>query len=403
LALPAVVFGGAVLVSRAAARRLAPGLAIFAFPAAWVSYEFLSSLVSPHGTASSLAYTQAEVLPVVQVASVTGIWGITFLVTLVPAALAVAWSRRTYRALVPAAVILAAALGFGFIRLSRPAPRETVRVGLAAADRDIAAAFRTRDRARALEVAREYSARVERLAAGGARVVVLPEKFLGMTPEDSAAVVETLAGQARKSGVTLVAGLNRVAVAPLRNVAAVIDPGGRVLAEYEKRHLLPGPETGYGTGAAPGFFSAPGATWGVAICKDMDFPEWSREYGRSGVTALAVTAWDFVSDGRLHSRMAILRGVVNGFAMARAAQEGLLTVTDGYGRVLAERSTSAAPEVLLTADLPPGPGPTLYTRYGDWFGWLNVAALVALLAAVRLSRQRLKNRIQPRIHTGEHR
>jgi hypothetical protein len=40
--------------------------------------------------------------------------------------------------------------------------------------------------------------------------------------------------------------------------------------------MLPGPETGYEIGAAPGLFPAPAAQWGVAICKNMDFPGWSR-------------------------------------------------------------------------------------------------------------------------------
>ena len=64
-----------------------PGWAsAFAFPAAWTSYEFLSSLVSPHGTSLSLVYSQTDVLPLIQIASVTGLWGVTFVVTLPPPA-----------------------------------------------------------------------------------------------------------------------------------------------------------------------------------------------------------------------------------------------------------------------------------------------------------------------------
>jgi len=75
------------------------------------------------------------------------------------------------------------------------------------------------------------------------------------------------------------------------------------------------------------------------------------------VRLLAVPAWDFVVDGRLHFRMALARGIENGFAMVRAAEQGLLTVTDGYGRTIASKTSGA--EALLVADVAPGP-PALY-------------------------------------------
>jgi apolipoprotein N-acyltransferase len=188
--------------------------------------------------------------------------------------------------------------------------------------------------------------------------------------------------------VTVVAGINRVAIDPLRNVAWVFGPDGRQLVEYDKHHMLPGPETGYLVGAQPALFSAPNAQAGVAICKDMDFQGWSREYGRRDVRLLAVPAWDFVVDGRLHFRMALARGIENGFAMVRAAEQGLLTVTDGYGRTIASKTSGA--EALLVADVAPGPGATFYTRTGDWCGWLAVglAAILALLSASKIGPRR---------------
>lgn len=67
------------------------------FPAAWTSYEFLLSSASPHGTFGSLAYSQIDVLPLIQIASITGALGITFLLLLVPSALAFGWHFRGYR------------------------------------------------------------------------------------------------------------------------------------------------------------------------------------------------------------------------------------------------------------------------------------------------------------------
>jgi apolipoprotein N-acyltransferase len=79
--------------------------AVIIFLAAWTSYEFVLSLVSPHGTAGSIAYSQADFLQLIQVCSLTGIWGLTFLLTFVPAGVGVAWHlRRTWKQSVPITV-----------------------------------------------------------------------------------------------------------------------------------------------------------------------------------------------------------------------------------------------------------------------------------------------------------
>lgn len=384
---PAIVFGLAVAFSGAATRRLGPVAGALALPAAWTSYEFLVSLVSPHGTALSLAYSQAQWLTLMQLVSVTGLWGVVFLVTYVPSAIAAAIWYRAPRALVPAGALLLAAVAFGVIRLHRAETAPRIRVGLAVTDTDINRVYDTAVRATALAIVTGYGERIDRLAREGATLIVLPEKLTGATPASAPEAAAILADAARRNRVTVVAGINRVAVDPPRNVAWVFGPDGRRLVEYDKHHLLPGAETGYLVGVQPGLFSLPHAQAGVTICKDMDFQGWSREYGRRDVRLLAVPAWDFVVDGRLHFRMALARSIENGFAMARAAEQGLLTVTDGFGRTVASRTSGV--DVLLVGDVAPGPGGTVYTRTGDWCGWLVVglAASLGLLSASDVRRR----------------
>jgi apolipoprotein N-acyltransferase len=387
LLIPAVVFAFTVAATRYVVDRLSPWLAAFAFAAAWTSFEFLVSLASAHGTALNLAYSQTDLLPLLQIASVTGIWGMTFVLTLVPSAVAVAWSRRAPSALIPAAAMGLIVFGYGTYRLSRPPLGPDVRVGLAACDQSIGSAFDTENASEALVVARAYAERIVRLAAQGAQVVVLPEKLVGVTPDDASGVLKVFSDTARDARVTVVVGLNRVAITPRRNVAVVFGSDGQMLTEYEKHHLLPGPETGYATGMKTGLFTVHGVRWGVAICKDMDFPAWSRQYGQQGVRILAVPAWDFVLDARLHSRMAVVRGVENGFTLVRVAAQGLLTCSDANGRILAQESSATVPDALLIRHIGPGPGSTLYTRYGDWLGWVSVALFVGLLVGASALKQ----------------
>lgn len=103
---------------------------------------------------------------------------------------------------------------------------------------------------------------------------------------------------------------------------------------------------------------------------------------------MAVPANDFVKDGWIHARMAVMRGVENGFAVVRSAFNGVQTISDAQGRVLARTSTVQAGMARLAAEVPLGPGPTLYTKIGDVFAWACVlAAFVLGLFAVRGPRE----------------
>jgi apolipoprotein N-acyltransferase len=410
---PAVVFAAAVLLARrlvrvasastsAGSAGIAGGTggrtaawwsgawAALGFPAALTAFGYLVSATSPDGTAGNLAYSQVDFLPVLQLASLTGIWGISFVVALAPAGLAAVWHlRRAHPGLgTPTAAraaltvtlgLVVPALAFGWLRLAEPEPAARLRVGLAASDATVRY-FRTQRPDEALPVVEAYARRVGELAARGAQVVVLPEKFVGVTPAYAGQAAAILAAAARRHHVVVVAGFNRVGERPLRNVALVLGPDGRQLAEYDKARPLPGFEGGYLVGRTPLLLALPAGTAGVAICKDMDFPGWLRGYtaaGRPGV--LLVPAWDFVRDRRLHARMAVARGVESGFALARAAQNGLATASDDRGRILAEAPSD--PEALVVADLPLGPGRTFYSRHGDWLGQASILLLAAAIGA----------------------
>lgn len=392
LTIPAVMFALCVLASRWAVRRWGSWITIFAFPAAWTTCEWLSSISSLHGTFGSLAYTQTDFLSLLQIVCITGIWGITFLLTLVPSGLAVAWQLHWQKArAVPALVVTVAlfvvTLGYGWIRLAHPASGPAIRVGLATADAGVRY-FRTEQVQEAMPVVQAYARRAGRLAAHGAQVVVLPEKFVGVTPAYKDEVLSVLSDAARSDGVTLIAGLNLVGIHPMRNVAEVFAPDGQSLVEYDKVHFLPGPETGYQPGTKPGLFYVSGIRCGVEICKDMDFPEWSRAYGRAGVGILFVPAWDFVRDGRMHSRMAVVRAVENGFALVRCASQGLMTVTDYEGRIIGEKASSETSEEFLESQVSAGPGHTFYSVTGNWFAWLSLVLLILILGRMAFSTSR---------------
>jgi len=377
LVLYATPFAVSILAARFALKRLPPMAAFLVFPAFWTAYEFVLSRMQPNGTIFNLAYSQINVLPLIQIASITGMWGITFLITLIPSAIAVAWTRRDLSVLALAGCVAILIVGYGFIRMQVRAQEPEIRVGLGASDSDRPPFDAAPTKVTAF--AQRYAERVSRLALEGANMVVLPEGLLPVTPDDSRDVLQIMRDVARTAHVTLIVGVSRLGRLR-RNVAAVIGPDGEVTAEYKKRHLVPGIEADTEVGQVPGLFTAPMFKWGVAICKDMDFPEWLQDYGRYGVQILAVPAWDFGGDGILHSRMAVMRGVENGFSIARAANGGVVTVNDAYGRIRAEHSSSGAGGAFLVQSVTLGPGRTLYSQFGDWFAIVCIVAVVLLLS-----------------------
>ena len=95
-------------------------------------------------------------------------------------------------------------------------------------------------------------------------------------------------------------------------------------------------------------------------------------------------AWDFNIDRSWHGHIAIMRGVENGYAIAHAAKDGLLTVTDDRGRILGEVRSNSAPFSSVLVDVPLHHDNTIFSRYGAWFPWLAALLLIGTLAKLAL-------------------
>ncbi|MGC2658644.1 MAG: hypothetical protein WA324_11870, partial [Bryobacteraceae bacterium] len=132
----------------------------------------------------------------------------------------------------------------------------------------------------------------------------------------------------------------------------------------------------------------PSGTWGLEICKDMDFPRLSRQYANDGVGLMIVPAFDFSLDGWAHGRIAAMRGVEGGFSIARSAKRSILYASDDRGRILGEQDTMFLPFATVITSVPVHHDVTLYSRWGNWFAWLAIALLAALLGEALLLRSR---------------
>jgi apolipoprotein N-acyltransferase len=387
LFLPAVIFALAVLLFRWFVRRGAPLQAALTFPAFWVCSEFLNAATSVHSTAGNLAYSQMNFLPILQVASVAGIWGISFFVLLFSATIAAilstpGYTREKKLLILTAALLLGSALTSGAWRLHDAKPAPAVTVALIASD--LPRNELPSKQEDALRLFRDYAAQVDALAGQHVQAIVIPEKVAVALPAYISEVDSLFSNAAARTGAVVVVGMVRRDSNGLWNEARIYTPDGAPPRTYEKHHMLPPFESKFIIGTTREVLAEPYGLWGVAICKDMDFPRLSREYGLAGTGLLLVPAWDFDADGWLHGRMSFLRGIEDGFSIARAPRHGILTVTDDRGRVLAERNTNSQPFTVLVAQVPVRHYATLYLRWGNWFPWFCVLILlVSVVSAVK--------------------
>lgn len=352
-------------------------LTVFMLPLLMAAVDTLISNLSPHGSFGILVLTQADVLPVMQITSVFGAPAVAFLIGLFASVVALALFRRG-RILHPwlaygvPMLLLAAAAGFGEMRLHSAAPAQSVRVGIAVVDDFIGPGVPA---AKAEAVWRAYDGSIARLAAQGARIVVLPEKIAALAPLEAAQRRRELSELARRCGIHLVAGVELDEAQRKRNVLWLFTAAGELAAEYDKMHMVPHLEGDLTPGHEFMVRQIEARPYGLAICRDLLFAGFGRQYSRLGAAALLVPAWDFYRDAWMASSAAELRGVEGGFAVVRAGRESYLNITDRHGRVVGRVRSDFLPGKTLLADLPLcAAGPTIYARTGDVFGWLCVAA-----------------------------
>ena len=81
-----------------------------------------------------------------------------------------------------------------------------------------------------------------------------------------------------------------------------------------------------------------------------------------------------------------MRGVEGGFSIARSAKKSIIYATDDRGRVIAERDSGFVPFATVVAMVPVRHDATIYSRFGDWFAWIDLGLLIALLAAPLIGR-----------------
>jgi apolipoprotein N-acyltransferase len=368
-------------------------------PFAWVATELLRAYTFFRFPWCLLGYSQHRHLPFIQIASVTAVYGVSFVLVESAALLAYAAlesdARRRRNAGVGLLVMVAALFSIGLFVLRQPIPVDgIVRVGLIQAN--IAQDEKWNPASAAVNLRRHFDLTTA-AADQGARLVVWPESAVPRRFDESPELAEELRTLARSRALYLVFGNDdRRSLGDEERLyvgAKMLTPEGELGLRYHKIRLVPFGEyvplqplitlggrvaaklvqqvSDFTPGDDPATAVVDGHRIGTFICYEAIFPDLARLFARDGADLLVnITndAWyGRTSAPYQHLAMATFRAVENGKYLVRAANTGISAVIDPRGRVL--QATAIFAPAVVVRDVPTVPGQTFYARYGDVFAF----------------------------------
>ncbi len=381
-----------ILLTRYLTRKNQAAYSIFIYPCVLAIVEYLVSLTE-QGIFNTIAYSQLSVLPILQIASITGFIGITFIVSLFSSC--VAYSIIFYQqkisvliAIITTIIILAISLGFGFYHLNQQKMLNqqsvSVKVGLVSIDMAPKNIFNPEN---AAKIAEQYNNAVQRLATQGAQIILLPEEILAINKNNSSEILAIFSKVAKDNHIIVIVGVNETIGEKHFNTALLFNQNGQLVGKYLKRHFVPIVEDDLTPGSELVNFLINNQKAGIAICRDMDYPNPAHQYGKNNSGVLFVPAWDFSVDEKVHAMGAFLNGIQNGYTIVRSARAGLLSVTDPVGNTT-EISTNLQPVTTLSTIAIIANQTSFYARHGNWFVWLLFIVLILIFGDGLVSSKR---------------
>jgi apolipoprotein N-acyltransferase len=415
------LFPAAFAVILARTRQAFGDRALALVPAIWVTTELGRQYVWDGFPWALLGYSQVTVLPVAQIASIVGVYGLSALLafTAAGAAAIVLFTGRA-RVIYPAAALagVVACVIWGQMRLNAsPLLQSGEPVRVAVLQGNIAQEEKW-EPANRDAISSKYLRMTREALAAGATFIIWPESSTPFYFEHDLARGGAIRRLASEAGATLLIGSDQVE--PLKaveadvkdqyryyNAAFLVKPDGQTGAIYRKMHLVPFGEyvplkdllffvgpiveavSAFTPGSDPVLLPVGNHLASTAICYEVIFPSLIRRFVQNGselLTTITNDAWYGRSSAAYqHWEQAAMRSIEQGRYLARAANTGISGFVDPYCRQV-EKSDLFADD-LLVADLRFIKERTIYNRIGDLVAWLSLVVTVAgLIASIRIKR-----------------
>jgi apolipoprotein N-acyltransferase len=373
----------------------------FLFSALWVLVEYLRSIGTLGFPWNLVGYSMVDVFPVLQLASLTGVFGLSLLVMLVAMSLVplMNGNSRCYKqrwiALLLVSVI--AVMGCAQYQSSRAALAEDKPIRVRLVQPNIAQHMKW-DHAQ-VEFILNTLAGLTRVKSDSPPpdVIIWPESAVPFLLQEDSVWPERVA-QWLPPHAVLLTGVVSEYQASFSNSLIALDVSGEIHARYNKRQLVPFGEfvplrdilpiqrivpgsADFSRGASAVAVSVAGIPdFMPMICYESAFPWHAASNTSRPRWLLTITndAWFGRSPGPYqHMVMSRVRAVEQGLPVIRVANTGISAVIDARGSIV--QSLGLGRQGVLDAALPAAHSTTLYARYGEW---INLSLLLTILLLV---------------------
>lgn len=381
------------------------GLLFLFAPVLWTSFEYFRSTHSEYGFSwLGLGYSQFKTLPVIQMAEITGVYGVSWLIMLVNVGLYLTWkswkqgsgTNMGARFLSVTILVLATWISYGGLALNRVVNGPSLTVGLIQGNVEQSMKWNP---VYQKVVMAKYRDLTLKAAQSNPQLIVWPETATPFFYTQHAPGTQFVNDLARQTNIPILFGSPYKENSIHYNSAYIVSETGTAQNRYDKIHLVPFGEFvpfrktlffvekmvemigNFGRGEEAIVFDVAGHKAGVSICYEIIFPDLIRQAVKNGADFLVnITndAWFGKSAASYqHMSMGALRAVENRVPIVRAANTGISGAITASGTLQDE--TELFVEAAKITKITPRQGRlTFYSTYGDVFSWLCLGLTLLL-------------------------
>ncbi len=375
------------LIDRIYSQRLKGIVSTLVLPSAFVLMDYISVSANPGGTFGAFATTQSS-LPLLQLLSITGIWGITFIILWTASTINWLWDKsfkwkQIKTGLLIYSITFLTIIIFGQVRLSINNDCNTVRIASINISKG---ALKNRHNANIDSIAEkandDFLTNCKIASSSGAKVVFGIETVISLDKDVENEFIEKAKIIAQKNSIYLGLPMEVIPkdypeVRP-ENKIIWISPEGQVLFTYHKSKPTPG-EGDYGDGVIK-YFDSPYGRISTAICFDMDFLSLINQTSNMNIDIMLVPGNDWKDISPYHTYAASFRAIEHGFNMVRSVSQGFSASFNYKGQTLSSQDFFNTDDVILYSDVPTKGQKTIYSQLGDYFAWLCIIFFVIISA-----------------------
>ena len=373
-----------LIIDRIYSRRIKGIISTIVLPSMYVIMDYITILTNPGGTFGALANTQSS-LPLLQLISITGMWGVTFVIFWTASVINWLWDnefdknalRKTiWVYAVPVGIIIL----YGQIRLAHESVTGTVRIAsINISKNDIQHISGVHPDSVNEQISNAFLENCHIAAMSEAKIVFGAETILNMISDKEGEYLEKAKAAAQKDSIyiglpLLIYQNNNPHTLPMNKITW-ISPKGEVLFTYYKSKPTPG-EGSYGDGIIR-YFDSPYGRIASVICFDMDFLPLVDQVRGMNIDIMLVPGNDWEDITPYHTYAASIRAIEQGFNLVRAASRGLSASFTYKGELISSQNYFTSNDISLYSDVPTKGSHTFYGIAGDSFAWLCILFFIS--------------------------